>query len=296
MILVDYSQVALGAILSFKRELAGSDEQVKNLIRHVILSTLKTHKKKYRAEYGEFVLCCDGRNYWRKEVFPYYKSNRKKARDASDLNWSLIFDTMAEVRDAIATEFPWRVIHIDRAEGDDVIAVMTRWCQTNQLITQGLVEESQKILIVSSDGDFKQLHVHPGVRQWAPAQKKFVTATKTQIAAYLIEHIVKGDSGDGIPNILSPDNSLADGIRQKSITQARLGAFIERGYEECKTEDERRNWSRNKTLVNFDSIPADITDSIIASYIEPNVGTKSTAMNYLIKHRCRLLLDEIDEF
>ncbi len=150
MILVDYSQVALAAILTFQRELKGTESEVKNLIRHVTLSTLKSYKKKYAKEYGELVVCCDGRKYWRREVFEHYKASRKKMRDNSDLDWHLIFDTLNEMRQEIAEHFPWRVIHVDRAEADDIIAVLTEYVQSNELMLAGLVEEPQKILILSS--------------------------------------------------------------------------------------------------------------------------------------------------
>ena len=170
MILIDYSQVALSAILTFQRELKGSESEIKNLIRHVTLSTLKSYKKKYGKEYGELVICCDGRKYWRKEIFEHYKASRKKMRDSSDLDWKLIFDTLSEMREDIAKYFPYRVIHIERAEADDIIAAMTVWCQKNQLVKEGLVDEPQPILIMSSDKDFKQLQLVPfssgNVRQW----------------------------------------------------------------------------------------------------------------------------------
>ena len=213
MILVDYSQVALAAILTFQRELKGTESEVKNLIRHVTLSTLKSYKKKYGKEFGELVICCDGRKYWRKEVFEHYKASRKKNRDASDLDWKLIFDTLSEMREDIAKNFPYRVIHVERAEADDVIAVMTEWCQSNAFIQEGLMEEPQKVLILSSDKDFKQLQLAPfssgNVRQWSPMQKKYIQASKQEIIDFTVEHIVKGDTGDGIPNILSKDDVFA---------------------------------------------------------------------------------------
>ena len=186
MILIDYSQVALAAILTFQRELKGSESEVKNLIRHVTLSTIKSYKKKYGKEYGEVVICCDGRKYWRKEFFEYYKGMRKSNREKSDLDWGLIFDTLSEMRTDIAKYFPYKVLHIDRAEADDIIAVITKYAQDNLLIQQGLVEEPQKILILSSDKDFKQLQLYPTVKQWSPMQRKYVTATQKEIIEYNI--------------------------------------------------------------------------------------------------------------
>lgn len=301
MILVDYSQVALSAILTFQRELKGTESEVKNLIRHVTLSTLKSYKKKYGAEYGEMVICCDGRKYWRREIFEHYKAGRKKARDASDLDWTLIFDTLSEMRDDIAKHFPWRVIHVERAEADDIIAVLTEWVQTNQLVVEGLMEEPQKVIILSSDKDFKQLQLAPfssgNVRQWSPMQKKYVTASKQEIIDFTVEHIVKGDAGDGIPNILSKDDVFVVGDRQKPVSAKRLAEFLEKGIDACRNDEEKRNWHRNARLVAFDNIPPEVKQSIVDAYINNKpVGDKMAVMQYLIEHRCRLLLDELDDF
>lgn len=297
MILVDYSQVALAAILTFQRELKGTESEVKNLIRHVTLSTIKSYKKKYGKEYGQMVIACDGRKYWRKEVFEHYKASRKKNRDASDLDWKLIFDTLSEMRDDIAKYFPYKVIHVDRAEADDVIAVMTKWVQDNELVQEGLVEEAQKVLILSSDKDFKQLQLVGDVKQWSPMQKKYVTATKKEINEFMIEHIVKGDSGDGIPNIFSVDDVFVKGERQKVVSSKRLCEFMEQGFDACRNDEERRNWHRNKQLVSFDAIPEDVRQSIIDTYLNSKpTGDKMTIMNYLIANKCRLLLDDLEDF
>jgi hypothetical protein len=297
MILIDYSQVALAAILTFQRELKGDEAEVKNLIRHVTLSTIKSYKKKYGKEYGEMVICCDGRKYWRKEYFEYYKGSRKKNREASDLDWKLIFDTLTEMREDIAKHFPWRVIHVDRAEADDVIAIMTKWLQDNQLVQEGLMEETQKVLILSSDKDFKQLQLYPTVKQWSPMQKKYITASKQEIRDFMVEHIVKGDTGDGVPNILSKDDVFMVGERQKPMSAKRLAEFIENGEAACRNDEEKRNYARNQNLVDFQFIPEDVQKSIVDTYLSNKPkGDKMTVMNYLMEHRCRLLLDEIEDF
>ena len=296
MILVDYSQVALSNILSFQRELKGSESEIKNLIRHVTLSTLKSYKKKYGKEYGELVICCDGRKYWRREFFPNYKANRKKARDNSDLDWTLIFDTLSQIRDEIKENFPYKVLHLERAEADDIIAVMSKWCQTNALVQQGLVEEPQKILVVSSDGDFIQLQKYDNVTQWSPIQKKYIKATKKELHEKTITHIVKAGD-DGIPNILSNDDVFVKGERQKPVSAKRLQEFIENGFIACKNDEERRNWHRNQTLVDFEFIPEDVSKEIIDTYVNyKTTADKMSIMNYLIANKCRLLLDELEDF
>lgn len=178
MIIIDYSQVALSVITSseFKPLLNGDEAQVKNIVRHSILNTILSYKKKYSKEYGQVVIAADGRSYWRKEVFPYYKGDRKKGREKSDLNWKLIFECMTEVREDIRKYFPYKVMHLDRSEADDVIAVLAEWSQTNELASSGLFEEPQKILIISEDADFYQLLKYKNVNIFHQSRNMFITA------------------------------------------------------------------------------------------------------------------------
>jgi hypothetical protein len=174
---------------------------------------------------------------------------------------------------------------------------LVKYTQENLLVQEGLVEEPQKVLILSSDKDFKQLQLFNNVKQWSPMQKKYITATNKEITEHKIEHIVKGDTGDGVPNILSKDNVFMEGERQKPMSAKRLQEFFEKGFDACKNDEERRNWHRNATLVDFQFIPPDVSEDIINTYIntQPS-GDKMTIMNYLIEHRCRLLLDELEDF
>lgn len=297
MIILDYSQVALANIFQFQSDLkknANNPEAV-NIIRHAILTGIKFYKKKYGREYGNVILACDGKQYWRKELFPYYKAGRKTTREKSDLDWKLIFDTISQIRDDIATHFPYQVIHHDHVEADDIIATLCKWTQTDGMIDRGMFEEKQPVMIISSDGDFKQLHKYDNVRQWSPIQKKIVQCDDP--VAYLAEHIAKAGD-DGIPNVLSPDDVfVTEGIRQKKMTAQRLEKFIAHGRDACVNDEELRNWDRNNALINLDKIPTSIQLDILNTFLNktPN-GDRMSIYSYLVKHRCRLLLDEIEEF
>lgn len=300
MIIIDYSQVAISNVMQFSADIMKSSddkEKAVNIIRHAILTSLKLYKKKYGSEYGEIVIACDGRNYWRKDYFKFYKAGRKESREKSDLDWKLIFDTMSDIRQDLIDYFPYKVIHIDKAEADDVIGTLCKWTQTNGLVSQGLYEEQQKVLIVSSDGDFKQLQKYSNVRQWSPMQKKFVTVSDPK--AYLMQHITKAGD-DGIPPITCPDDFYVNKEqygKAPAIRQAKLDKFIAEGKDACENDTQRRNWDRNQTLIDFDFIPEDVSNSIIHSYTNQIVkGNKNSIMNYLIKNKCRLLLDEIEQF
>lgn len=291
MILVDYSQVSLSNILSFGKDLKKDNEsEIIDLIRHVTLSTIKSYKKKYGSKYGEVVICCDGRKYWRRDIFPNYKAARKKSRDKSDLNWKLIFDTLSQIREEIKENFPYKVLHFENMEADDIIASMV-------FKTQDLGQH-EDVLIISSDKDFRQLQQFDNVTQWSPMQKKMVISKRNEIPQQRIEHIVRGDSGDGIPNILSDDDVfITEGKRQKPLSKKRLAEFFDKGFDACLNEDERRNWERNQNLVDFDRIPEEIVDTVKTAYTtETPKGDKMSVMNYLIEHRCRLLLDDLEDF
>jgi hypothetical protein len=289
MILLDYSQVCVAAILAFSSDLKkGTTDDKKNLIRHVALTSIKSYKKKYGKEFGDLVIACDGRNYWRKEFFANYKGLRKKAREESDLDWGIIFDTLSEIREDLRANFPYKVIHVDRCEADDVIAILAESTQE--------FGNFQPVMIVSSDKDFKQLHANDNVKQFSPMLKKQIVVNKKELHAWMIEHIVKGDAGDGIPNILSADDVFMKGERQKPVSSKRLQEFVDNGFIACKNDDERRNWHRNTTLVSFKHIPDDIKESIMQAFEVKPTGDKNAIMNYLIKKKCRLLLNEIEEF
>lgn len=290
MILIDYSQVALANILSFKQELKGDAKTIKNLIRHTVLSTLKYYKKRYGAEFGEMVIAADGRHYWRRDEFKFYKAHRKKAREESDLDWQLIFDTLSEIRDDLVEHFPYKVIHFDKAEADDVIGVLVKW--TNDF------GNHQRNMIISSDKDFKQLQVYGNVEQFSPMQKKKVILKQNEYQTFLIEHIVRGDTGDGVPNILSPDDVIMDETaRQKPITQKVLRRFFDKGRDACENDEERQRWDRNEQLVDLNKIPENIQNEILEQYLNNKPkGDKMSVYNYLIANRCNLLLNEVEEF
>jgi len=297
-VLMDYSQIAISGMLQFQNDLKnGSDEKIISLVRHVILSSILSNKKKFSNKYGEIIICCDGKHYWRREHFPFYKASRKTNRAKSDLNWKLMFDTMDQLKLDLAANFPYKVLTLDRAEGDDIIAVLTKYFQDNELDQEGLMEEPKKILILSSDHDNIQLHKYKNVVQYSTMQKKFVKA-KTSPQKSLIEKICTGDTGDGIPNIMSPDDIfVTEGTRQKGFRKARLEEFYKKGIDACETTMEKRNFQRNELMVSYEKIPEDVQKDILELYKNTvPTGKKSDIMAYLMKHRCRMLMDSITEF
>ena len=229
MILLDYSQIALSNIIVQKVD---SEE----LIRHMILNSIRMYNKKYRDEYGQMVICTDGFNTWRKEYFPQYKAARKKNRTESNLDWNEIFRVLNQIREDLANHFPYKVVHMEGCEADDVIGALT--------IDSQEFGKNEPIMIISSDKDFIQLQRYSNVKQFSPIQKKAVSDPNPR--KYLFEHILKGDKGDGIPNILSGDNTFVDEIRQSPMTAKKIEHFAHNAdkLDEVMTTEEFRNFQR----------------------------------------------------
>lgn len=293
---LDFSQIAIANVLVFHKDLKHmKPDEIKNLIRHSTINTIRSYKKRFGATYGNPILCCDGKNYWRKQAFPNYKVRRKSQRENSEFDWKVIFDTISELKADMVQYFPYKVIGVDVAEADDIIAVLTEWFQSNELYFTGLIEDPQPLLIVSGDHDFKQLLQYQNVRQWSPIIKKFIDRPKN--LDFMIEHIVRGDPGDDVPNVLSPDDVFISGGRQKPLSKKRIDEFLQSGRNACKTDEERKNYDRNYQLVNFSCIPKEVKDQIIDRYTSSLIlGDKMSIWNYLTKHKCRLLLDDINDF
>lgn len=296
MLIVDYSQLAIAGLMQFQDNLKrSSSDQSVDLIRHVVLSSLLSNKRKFGKEYGDVIIASDSRKYWRKSVFPFYKAHRAADREKSDLDWKLIFDTLSSIRDDLRENFPYKVIEVEGAEADDIIGVLAKWSQENELKQVGILEEPQPVLILSSDQDNFQCHQFKNVKQFAPMHKKFVKPTNAKQA--LIDKICTGDRGDGIPNIMSADNSIVEGIRQKPFPKKRLEEFYANGIDACKNEVEKRNFQRNQQIVSYEFIPDELRQSIIDTYKTTTPkGSKKTIYQYLVKNRCKNLLMDIEDF
>lgn len=301
MIIVDFSQVVISnASQDFKNDLKKNKTSKDNtgFIRHMILSSILSYKKKFGKEYGEIVLAIDNRNYWRKKIFQYYKAHRARDRAASDFDWDLFYSIFDEVKQDLREIFPYKLVEVESAEADDIIASLTKYLQTNETSSGSLFDsgDPQKILIVSSDTDFVQLQKYKNVKQWSPMMKKFIGADKDP-KKYLIEHICTGDTGDGIPNIMSADNCIFDKIRQTGFKKDRLEEFYEKGIDACRSEDERIRFQRNQLLIDFDCIPEDIYNKIINNYKEQQpVKSAAKIMNYLMKNKMKLLIESAGDF
>lgn len=295
MIIVDYSQTAISTLMG---ELRGrTDVEISTpLIRHMIVNALRSYKVKYGNEFGNIVIACDNKKYWRKQVFPYYKANRKKARDDSGFDWHAIFEALNQIKQEISEFFPYPVIEVDTAEADDIIAALAVWTQENDLIQYGLDMEPQPVLILSGDHDFTQLQRYKNVKQYSPVHKKWVKAEES-IDAVVMEHILMGDKGDGVPNFLSADDVFVSGGRQKPIRKKDLEQWKQLPISYWDGTPHEANIRRNAELVDLRNIPTPISDTIINSYtLQQGVRDKTNLLNYFIANKMKNLIEHITEF
>lgn len=293
MIVVDYNQTAISSLMA---ELGGRRDVEVNipLVRHMIINSIRSYKKKFGEQFGEIVIACDNRHYWRRQYFPNYKANRKKSRDDSGFDWNSIFEALHLVRSELQESFPYPVIDVDGAEADDVIATLAEYSQTSN--TDGLLPSAEPFLILSSDHDFKQLHKWSNVKQYAPIQKKWVKCNEDP-SIVLMEHIIRGDKGDGVPNIFSSDDVFVTGSRQRPIRKDKVEEWKKQQPEQFITNDDMwRNYQRNRELVDLSRIPDEIKENIIDCYEKQKGRDRSGLLNYFIANRMKQMIEVVDEF
>lgn len=276
MIIIDMNQIMISNLMTQIKK----DNLDENLTRHMVLKSLSSYESRYSEEYGEVVLAYDSKHYWRKDFFPYYKYSRKKDRKNSGLDWGSIFDLLNKIKEEIKEHFHYKVVEVFGAEADDVISVLCR----NK-------NAKEKILILSGDKDFIQLHKYPGVSQYNPVTKKFVTSENPW--DYIKQHVIKGDKSDGIPNFLSSDDTFVNGVRQKPISQKKLNVWIKQDPSYfCNSPEEMKNYLRNQTLIDMDYIPEEIENKILEEYRSINKTDRKVPLDYFHKHQLKDLLEK----
>ena len=280
MILIDLNQVCIANILQEIKQLKKIEPL---LVKHMILSTLLFYRRKFRDQYGDLVICCDSKRSWRKDIFPFYKANRKSTRAKDDIDWNGIFEVINSITQDLKSKFPYAVISVDQAEADDIIGVLAKNYYRNE-----------KVMIVSSDKDFLQLQKYYSVEQYSPTQKKLLQSNSPY--QYLKEHIMKGDRGDGIPNFLSDDDTYVTDKRSKKILKTKLEAWKNLDPTEFCNEKMMRGWKRNQQLVDLSHTPQDIKQKIVDQYDTYEYNQRDKLLNYFIQNKLRNLIEHIGDF
>jgi len=281
MILIDLNQVMISNLMAQNKGNL-SELPSKDAVRHSILNTIRAFNVKFKDEYGEMIMCADAADPWRRDIFPNYKHQRRKGRVESQIDWNGLFKIMSDIREEFVTKLPYKVLHIEKTEADDVIATLVKQ-QTEDLY-----------LIISGDKDFIQLQHYGNVYQFSPLLKSFIGENEDAIA-YLREHIIKGDRSDGVPNILSPDDIFLRDERQKPINKRRLEEWSNIDNIPLGSET-RKYYDRNKKLIDLSMIPDDISQSIINRHENYKVNDRSLLLQYFIDNKLKALIENINDF
>jgi len=285
MIIVDFNQVMISNLMIQ----LGNHTNIpieEGLFRHMVINSLRSYKQKFGDEYGEMVIACDDKNYWRKQIFPYYKANRKKNREESEINWTQVFEIFNKIKQEIKENFPYPVIQVDSAEADDIIASLVKKFSND-------LNYGKSILILSGDKDFVQLQTQANVKQYDPVRKKWINHDNPE--RFLLEHILKGDAGDGIPNVLSDDDTFVSDKRQKPLTQKKINKIYNDGAVLLDSVIDR-NFMRNKHMVDLSMVPDSIRDEVVNKYLSEQGKDKSKLFNYFINYKLKNMMENIGDF
>ena len=274
------NQIAL-ANLMMNLKMNNNKTVDESMVRHMILNSIRMYRMEHHNEYGEVVLTWDSKHSWRRDYYPEYKAGRRKGREESDLNWDDIFETLNKIRNEIKENFPYKYLEVFGAEADDIIGFL---CEENR---------DEKIMIISGDKDFIQLQKYPNVKQWSPITKKDVNGFDPTI--YLKEHILKGDTSDGVPNVLSPDNTFVDGLRQRPLSRKKIQSWLIGGGSNWNDEV-KRNFQRNSTLIDLSRTPEELKNQIRLEYNNAPHGDRSKLLNYFMQNKLKELTENIGEF
>lgn len=285
MLLVDFNQVVISNFMAQ----VGNHTNIpldEGLLRHMILNTIRVNRNKFSNQNSNMIICCDSKKYWRRDIFPYYKASRKKDREKSGVDWSTMFNTLSLVRQELIDYFPYKTLMVEGAEADDIIGTLVH--KYNQY--------EKEILILSSDKDFMQLQVYPNVKQYSPVHKKYIRTADPEL--YLREHIIKGDRGDGIPNIASPDSTFVNGGRQKPMRKKIIDQIANTNVltTDEVNEDIKRNYARNQQLVDLSYTPKELQDEIVSAYTNYDVKDRSGLFNYFVNNKLKNLMENLGEF
>jgi len=287
MIIIDMNQISLASLM-MHLNMTKSKEPDENMVRHMILNSVRMYRTMFNEEYGEVILTYDSKHYWRRDFFPQYKSNRKKGREADNKDWDSIFEVLNKIKAEIKDNLPYKFLEVYGAEADDIIATLCKYTQTEKDRSR-----NEKIIIISGDKDFIQLQKYVNVKQYSPILKKYVNGHNPE--TYIREHIFKGDTSDGVPNVLSPDNTFTDGLRQRPLGKKKIDTWLNMNVSDLQDEV-KRNYQRNEKLIDLSKIPNELESEIITEFHEAPFGDRSKLLNYFIKSRLKNLTETIGEF
>ena len=278
MIIIDMNQISLASLM-MHLNMTKQKTVDEGMVRHMILNSIRLYRNMFKEKYGEVILTYDSKHYWRRDYFPQYKMNRKKARENDSKDWDNIFGVLNKIKAEFKEYLPYKYLEVYGAEADDIIGTLCK-------------QESEPVMIVSGDKDFIQLHKYENVKQYSPILKKRVNGHNPD--TYIRTHILKGDTSDGVPNVLSPDITFTEGLRQRPLGKKKIETWLE--SMDSMPDEAKRNYQRNEKLINLDKIPQELEEQILSEIDEAPHGDRSKLLNYFIDNKLKELTESIGDF
>lgn len=282
MLLIDFSQIAISGSIDFHKK--SHEQPDKTTIRSIIIKTLIEIKHRLLKYSDNIVICMDNRDYWRKDIFPNYKGNRKLSRDKSNFDWEAFYKILNELKVEFRNELPFRFVEVDRCEADDIIAVIAT-----------MYGPTGDVVIVSSDKDLIQIHARicDKVKQYSPYHEKFIHENGEYD---FFTHIIKGDSSDGIPNIFSDDDTfLVESKRQVPVRTDKLNEWKKTGLKKpevfCTSAEITDKFNRNLKLIDMTLIPQNIQQQIVSAYNASECKNRLSLFDYAAKHKLKQIIE-----
>lgn len=228
-----------------------------------------------KTDANSVVLCQEGKRNWRFDVFDQYKSHRKEEKAKAKMDYEAYYPMFDDFCDKLKQYLPnIYQLKVERAEGDDIIAVLTK-----------NFTEKNDVICVSTDRDFYQLYKFNGYKQYNPIKRNYVQVLDPE--RYLLEKIVVGDKGDGVPHVKS------------RVSVKTAATIVENGLEEwIKKEKVQKEYERNKTLIDFECIPADVQHAIMLEFKKSRFApmAKRDFSEFINAIGCGELLFECQEY
>lgn len=285
LMIIDYNLIAISTTFATFTPKTLDPEKLK----YVILNSLRANIKRFKLDYPDIVIAVDNGDggYWRRDIASYYKGNRKKHRDESDWDFDVIFKVVNSLKDGLVANFPYKILDIKRCEADDVAGVLVKHFHAKY----------EKIMLVSSDGDWSQLQKYNNIKQYNPVMAKQVKPKHGGPGAVLKHKIIKGDRKDGIANILSAGDSVITETKQKMITNKNYTKWMtSNNPEEFCTPEMLARYKENERLLDLYQVPEKYENDILEAFNNYVLPKKSLIYPYLVTNGFSDMCNNISDF
>lgn len=256
------------------------------LWKYMVINSI--YESMYRIEdVNEVILAVDDTKSWRSVYFPRYKENRKVQRKKrTDVNWNDLFSHLNNYSVELRNSLPIKVIRTQKAEADDVIAVL---CM--DVITQDRY-------IISNDEDFTQLCNIKGIKVYHPNKMEYLECEDTDM--FIVEKCLLGQSKDNIFNVKTPSDwgqtPETEGKRKPGYGSKSLITTMEYGWEKWLEDNGlKNNFDRNKILMDFRKIPPSIRSNIRKRYETYTMPEADRIYAFFKRNKFRSFLENINK-